>query len=92
MKNLIRHLKTLFGIYESGYYYSIPLADIKISEDFKRTYPNKYKMRRKWKYYNRTGNLQSQIVLGNDFVLRDGYTSYLIAKRKKIKRVNVIFK
>ena len=27
------------------------LKDIKIKEDFKRTPPNKYKMKRKWSYY-----------------------------------------
>lgn len=68
------------------------LKDIKIKEDFKRTPPNKYKMKRKWSYYRKTGSLQSDVVIDRNGYLIDGYTSYLIAEADGIKRLDVIKK
>lgn len=71
---------------------NLKLKDIKIKEDFKRTPPNKYKMKAKWNYYRKTGSLESDIVIDKDGYLIDGYTSYLIAKADSIKKLDVIVK
>lgn len=71
---------------------NIKLKDIKIKEDFKRTPPNKYKMKQKWIYYRKTGTLQSDIVIDKDGYLINGYTSYLIAEADGIKKLDVIIK
>lgn len=65
------------------------LKDIKIKEEFKKTPPGDRKMKHKWFYYRKTGNLESPIVIDKEGYLVDGYTSYLIAEADGIKRVEV---
>lgn len=91
MKNLIRFVKRIFGVYETGYEYWIYLRDIKISPEFERTQPRFKKMGQKWSYYRNTGEFESPIILNRDFVLIDGYTSYIIANKSEIDKVLVYF-
>lgn len=65
------------------------LKDIKISKDFKKHPPQGIKMKEKWEHYRKTGNLMEEIIINQDEVLVDGYTSYLIAEADGIKKVNV---
>lgn len=69
--------------------YYIPVAFIKIKDEFINTPPLERKMDRKWRYYRETGRLSSPIVLNEQFYLIDGYTSYLIAKADGLKTVEV---
>ena len=88
---MIRWIKKIFGIYEVGYEYQVPLDRIYITPGFARTRIGKYKWRRKKNYYCRTGAFESQIILTKDFVLLDGYSSYRIAKYVGLDRVPVVF-
>lgn len=91
MKKIIRYIKKLFGVYESGYEYYINLSDIKVPLEFYSTPPRFQKMSKKWKYYMDTGKLESKIIVDRNFNLVDGYTSYIIAKKECISKVPVIF-
>lgn len=88
---LIRWIKKLFGIYETGYEYWIPIGKIVITPDFARTHIGTKKWRHKKRYFYRTGKFESQIVLTRDFILLDGYSSYRIAKSVGIDKVPVVF-
>lgn len=68
----------------------IKLNKIKIKESFKKTQPQGWKMRERWEYYRKTGELHSPIVINERGYLVDGYTSYLIAKADGLKKVEVI--
>lgn len=91
MKGLIRSLKKLFGKYETNYEYWVYFRDIKITPQFAATRPRYQKMSKKWDYYRNTGEFESPIILTRDFVLVDGYTSYLIAKEQELDKVPVYF-
>lgn len=84
-------IKSIFGKYETDHEYWVRLDQIKISPDFAATTINKYKWSRKFNYFLRTGKLESRIILGKDFVLKDGYSSYLIAQKAKFDKVRVYF-
>ena len=88
---LIRWIKKLLGIYETGYEYWIPIDKIVITPDFARTHIGTKKWRHKKWYFYRTGKFESQIVLTRDFILLDGYSSYRIAKYVGIDKVPVVF-
>ena len=88
---LIRWIKKLFGIYETGYEYWISIDKIVITPDFARTHIGTKKWRHKKRYFYRTGKFESQIVLTRDFILLDGYSSYRIAKSVGIDKVPVVF-
>ena len=88
---LIRWIKKLFGMYETGYEYWVPTDQIIITPDFARTRIGTKKWIRKRNYYMRTGRFESQIVLTKDFVLINGYSSYKLAKRYGEDKVPVVF-
>lgn len=88
---LIHWIKKLFGIYETGHKYWIMIDRIVITPDFAKTRVGTKKWRRKKRYYYRTGEFESQIVLTKDFVLIDGYSSYRLAKYVGIDKVPVVF-
>ena len=90
-KMLIRWIKKLLGIYETGYEYWVPTDQIIITPAFARTRIGTKKWMRKRDYYMRTGEFESQIVLTKDFVLLDGYSSYKLAKRYGEDKVPVVF-
>ena len=92
MKNkLLCKLKSVLGIYEPGCEYWVDLKDIDIPIDFLRHHPRREKMDRKWDYYKQTGEFESPILLNRNFVLIDGYSSYIIAKTGNLHRVPVYF-
>lgn len=67
----------------------IDFADIKISKDFKNHYPNKNKMQERWEYYEKYKEGKVPIIVNENNVLIDGYTTYLIEKRLGIKQTLV---
>lgn len=58
---------------------SFPVKDIIISEDFKDTDPAVWKLQRKVDYYKQHGELPEDIIINDENVLIDGYTTYLAA-------------
>lgn len=91
MRTIFRWIKKQFGIYDPGHEYWIPLKDIIITPDFARTRIGKSKWRWKKRYYYRTGKFESPIILDKNFTLRDGYSSYRIAKYVGLDKVPVYF-
>lgn len=64
---------------KTGRVYWVSVEKIKVPQEFSMTPPKSKKMESKWEYYRKTGKLQSSILLTRDYVLVDGYTSYIIA-------------
>ena len=91
MKEIIRYIKLLFGKYEPGYEYWVYTKDIKVNPEWTRTKIGKEKFSRKMKYWYRTGEFESRIILDRNFNLIDGYSSVRIAEIKGIDRVPVYF-
>lgn len=63
--------------------------EIKIFPCFRKNPPRPEKLRRKEEYFQKTGALESEIVLDGAGNLIDGYTSYLIAKNHGLDQVAV---
>lgn len=59
-----------------------PLADIIISEDFKKTTPAERKLKAAAKTVQSAEDLTGQIIINDENVLIDGYTYYLAAMNK----------
>lgn len=78
-------------MYEPGIIYEVPLKDIQIPDTFAHTWIREKKWKRKESFYLTAGYFESQIVLTNDFVLVDGYSSYKLAKKYHKKHVPVVF-
>lgn len=91
MKTIIRFFKKLFGKYETEYEYWVYLKDIEITSQFQETQPRFVKMAQKYDWYCKHGEFQSPIRLTKNFVLVDGYTSYLLAKKFNLDKVPVYF-
>ena len=87
MGKLIRGIKELFGVYETGNEYYVDIDDIEITAQFSESKPSFVKHN----YYLKTGELPAPIVLKRDFTLVDGYISYLICQSYGINRVPVYF-
>ncbi len=91
MKNVIKFIKRLFGKYENGHEYWVNINDIIITHQFQETPPKYVKMMQKLDWYCKNGKFQSTIRLTRGFVLVDGYTSYLLAKKFDLDKVPVYF-
>ena len=91
MKGIIRFIKKLFGKYETGYEYCVYTKDIKVNPEWRKTRIGKAKFSRKMKYWYRTGEFESKIILDREFNLLDGYSSVRIAEIKGIDKVPVYF-
>ena len=91
MKKTIRYIKSLFGKYEPGYEYWINTKDIKVNPEWRNTRIGKKKFTRKIRYWYKTGEFESKILLDKDFNLIDGYSSVRIAEIKCIDKVQVYF-
>ena len=65
------------------------LSNIKIQDSFKQHLPRERKMNYKVYYYLIHGKFEQPIVINKDGYLIDGYTTYLICKKKNIKYVKV---
>lgn len=88
---VIKFLKKLFGKYEIGYEYLVYLKDIEITPQFQETKPKFVKLTQKYDWYCKHDKFQSPIRLTRNFVLVDGYTSYLLAKKFNLDKVPVYF-
>lgn len=70
----------------------IDISKIKIKEEFKKTKPSYKKMQEKKMFFVITGKFMEPIVIDQNNVLINGYTSYILAdynyyKYVKVKRV-----
>lgn len=65
----------------------IPIDKIIIPDYF--TKPNKIKLKNKIEYFKENNKFETPITINSEYVLVDGYTSYLIAKKIKMKNVEV---
>ena len=91
MKDIIRFINRIFDKYETGYEYWIYTKEIKVNPEWRKTRIGKVKFKRKLRYWYRTGEFESKIVLDKDFNLLDGYSSVRIAELKGIDKVPVYF-
>lgn len=89
MINILK-IKCSLGFYRSNIEYWIPIGDITISQEFQLSKPNFRKVCRKDKIFKKTGKM-SKIMLNKDFVLTDGYISYLLYKSYEMDKVPVYF-
>ena len=85
--NIKDKIMRLFG-YEN-------IKNIHIYSDYQEHPPRKVKMAERTLFFMETGKLKVPIVitkhwLYGNWYLRDGYTSYLIAKENNIKYVKVV--
>ena len=91
MNKLMRKIIASLGLHNPGEPYKVKVSDIIIPEEFKATKPRFKKMIQKRKFYRKNNRFESKIVLNKDFLLIDGYTSYIIAKENGMKYVEVYF-
>lgn len=91
MNKIIRKIITTFGLYNQGEPYKVKMSDIVIPSEFKESPPKFKKMVHKREYFRRNDCFESKIMLNKDFLLIDGYTSYLLAKENGMKRVEAYF-
>jgi len=68
----------------------ISYMDIKIADNFKD--PSIRKLTKRLEYFERFGKFKVPIILDKDNKLIDGYTSYLVAVKYNISKVDVIYK
>lgn len=91
MKGFIRFIKKLFGKYDSGYEYWVYTKDIKVPSSYKMTKIGNEKWNRKMRYWMKTGEFESKILIDRNFNLVDGFSSMKIAHIKEIEKVPVYF-
>lgn len=91
MNKLMRKIIAALGLHNPGEPYKVKVSDIIIPEEFKATKPRFKKMIQKREFYRKNDRFESKIVLNKDFLLIDGYTSYIIAKENGIKYVEAYF-
>lgn len=66
-----------------GAEYWVPLSQIYVPEDYRKTCIGRVKYANKVKFYDVHGYCESKIVLNRDFMLIDGYSSYVILRNKE---------
>lgn len=91
MKGIIRFIKRLFGIYETGYEYWVYTKDINVNPDWRKTKIGGIKFANKMRYWYQTGKFESKIILDKNFNLLDGYSSVRIAEIKGIDKIPAYF-
>ena len=91
MNKLMRKIIAALGLHNPGEPYKVKVSDIIIPEEFKATKPRFKKMIQKREFYRKNDRFESKIVLNKDFLLIDGYTSYLLAKENDMKHVEAYF-
>lgn len=69
---------------------TIRLSRIKIPPDMHLTPPGAEKMKRKYLYYLKHGKFDSTIAVDHSYILKDGYTTYLLAKMFGQKKIRVL--
>ena len=63
------------------------IKDIKVPKYFSK--PNENKMLESWEYVKKNGIFRTPIIIDKNNNLKDGYTSYLIAKKLDMKEICV---
>ncbi len=91
MNKLMRKIIVALGLHNPGEPYKVKVSDIIIPEEFKATKPRFKKMIQKREFYKNNDRFESKIVLNKDFLLIDGYTSYIISKENGMKYVEAYF-
>lgn len=91
MNKIIREIIATLGLRNPGEPYKVKLSDIVIPVEFKESPPKFKKMIHKREYFRRNDRFESKIILSRDFLLIDGYTSYLLAKENGMKHVEAYF-
>ena len=91
MNKLMRKIIVALGLHNPGEPYKVKVSDIVIPVEFKESPPRFKKMMHKREYFRRNDRFESKIVLSRDFLLIDGYTSYLLAKENGMKYVEAYF-
>lgn len=89
MNKIIRKIKMMFCKPEQVY--RVNIKDIIIPEEFKATYPRFRKMVQKREFYRKNNMYESQVILNRDFILIDGYTTYLLCLENGEKYIEVYF-
>lgn len=67
----------------------VKLDDIIIPRSFEKKKPKLDKLTERMEYFEQTGLFYVPIVVTDDLVLMDGYTSYLLAKKYNLTKVKV---
>lgn len=91
MNKLMRKIIVALGLHNPGEPYKVKVSDIIIPEEFKATHPRFKKMVQKREFYRKNNMYESQVVLNRDFMLLDGYTTYLLCLENGEKYVDVYF-
>lgn len=92
MSRFIRFLKSLFGFYDAGIEYWVPIHSIRIDPDFRKHDVKPKKMQKKMEYYLVHNTFQEEIVIRrDDWMLLDGYSSFRIAEIEGMTKVPVKF-
>lgn len=69
---------------------TVRLSKIKIPPEMHLTPPGARKLKKKYAYYLEHREFESTVVLNTTYILRDGYTTYLLAKMFGRKKIEVI--
>ena len=89
--NIKRWIKNIGREYKEGEVYEFPIYEIKIKKEFQRKQPGLEKMIEKDQYYIENQRFKEIIVLDENRVLQDGYTTYLLAKKHEFNFAPVMF-
>lgn len=87
---MIRGIKQIFGIYETGHEYWVRTDSIKVPINF---LIDRYisKLDENMDHYLDTGEFKSKIYLHRDFTLANGYLSLSVARITGLEKVPVYF-
>lgn len=91
MKKLIRKIKIWLGFYKPGHAYHIKMSDIVVPAEFQASKPKFNKMVAKREYLKKFGKYESKVVLTKDFMLIDGYTTYLLCAENGNRYIEAYF-
>lgn len=75
---------------KTSVYEMINIDEIKLKKCFKRRKPKQGKMELKEQFYKEHGYFEDRIILKSNNRLLDGYTSYLLAKKYNITKIEII--
>lgn len=91
MRKIINKIKWLFNLYKVGLVCSVKVSDIIIPKHFQAVVPRAQKMNKKRAFYKKYDVYESKVILNKDFMLLDGYTTYLLCIENGDKYVDVYF-
>lgn len=88
---LILLLYTIYEVYgKDNPYEVINIDEIKIPKSFSKSGINIKKLQQKEAFYIEFGYYQDRIILNEDNLLLDGYSTYMLAKQNGVKEIEVI--